>query len=315
MREINFPPRYSYDFTIFIPTYNRAHLLSRTLESIWTQSYKDFEVIIIDDGSEDNTKQVVQQWIEKSYFPIRYFYQINRGKPSAHNRAVRLARGYFFMCLDSDDILAPTALEDLKNAWNDIPADERKKFAGVEGNCHFLQNKKIAGTYFPRDILDCSFLEMRYKFRIKGDKKGFILTEILRKFLFPIFPYENHIRESIVWSRISGNLLFRYINKPIQYIEQFQDGLTGKHNDLKIKNPKSFSLSFLEIINYYSRYYTKRELYKYMVRYITFSLISKKNIFQQYYELKPGIIRLFWIFALPEGLIKTVKSKLTKKVN
>ncbi len=309
---MNREKEYSYTFTIFIPTYNRAHLLPRALESIAVQTYKDFEVIIVDDGSTDDTKEIVQEWIEKEIFPIRYFYQENKGKPSAHNRAVKEAKGYFFVTLDSDDVLAPDALEILKKSWDEIPKERRHYFAGVEGNCHLLHDKdKISGSYFPQKVLDCTFIEMRYKFRVKGDKKGCVLTEILKKYPFPIFSGEKHIRESIIWSRISKSFIFRYINKPIQFIQQFQDGLTRKHKLLKLNNPKGFSLSFLEILNFHYKYLTKKEVYAYSVKYIASSILCGTTLRQQFKEIKRN--KILWIIALPEGILKAIRLYLKKQ--
>ncbi len=303
---------YPYSFTIFIPTYNRAHLLPRALESIASQSYRDFEVIIIDDGSTDNTRKLVEEWIKKNVFSIRYFYQENRGKPSAHNKAVKKAKGHFFVTLDSDDVLAPQSLELLKEAWDNIPKNKKNYFAGVEGNCHLLHDpKRISGSYFPQQILDCTFIEMRYKYRVKGDKKGFILTSILKKYLFPIFPGEKHIRESTIWSRISGPFIFRYINTPIQYIEQFKTGLTGRHKIIKLKNPKGYSLSFLEILNNSSHYLKKSEIYSYNVRYIESSILANKTLLEQLNELNKN--KKWWLIALPQGIIKGIIKKIKRK--
>ena len=128
-------------FTIFIPTYNRAYTLGRALQSISEQSFKDFEVLIIDDGSSDNTHELVEGWKKREIFPIRYHWQRNQGKHVAHNNAVKRARGYFFVLLDSDDMLHPRALERLKYHWDSIPDNKKEQFAGVEGLCIYSDGR------------------------------------------------------------------------------------------------------------------------------------------------------------------------------
>ena len=79
--------------TIFTPTYNRGYTLERLYESLCRQTRKDFEWVVVDDGSTDNTKQMVDRWRRTNRFPIRYIYQENRGKPSAHNLGAENAQG------------------------------------------------------------------------------------------------------------------------------------------------------------------------------------------------------------------------------
>lgn len=105
---------YKYTFTVFTPTYNRWHTLHRVYYSLSSQTFKDFEWLIVDDGSTDDTKNLVQNWQKKSKFTIRYYYQPNLGKTAALNRGVKLALGKLFLILDSDDGCIPKALEKFK---------------------------------------------------------------------------------------------------------------------------------------------------------------------------------------------------------
>src|SRR5262249_2422136 len=98
-------------FTVFTPTYNRAHTLHRVFDSLCAQTLRDFEWLVIDDGSSDSTRELIDNWTKSAHFTIRYIKQDHSGKHIAHNCAVREARGQFFLTLDSDDACTPQALE------------------------------------------------------------------------------------------------------------------------------------------------------------------------------------------------------------
>ncbi len=109
-------------FTVFTPTYNRAHTLHRVFGSLCAQTLRDFEWLVVDDGSTDDTAALIAGWATAADFPIRYFRQDHSGKHIAHNLAVREARGQFFMSLNSDDACVPQALERIAYHWTTIPA-------------------------------------------------------------------------------------------------------------------------------------------------------------------------------------------------
>ena len=202
-----------YTFTVFTPTYNRAHLLPRLFESLRSQSFIDFEWIIIDDGSEDETSETVQAFNSIGSFPILYQYQPHQHKKVAHNLAIKLARGKLFLPVDSDDELLPTALEILSQNWNEIPEDQQALYAGVTG-LRIDESNKIIGTKFPLNKMDSTSLDMFYCYKIKGDKCGFIRTDILLEFPFPE-NIPNHVPEGVVFSKIARFYKTRYINEPL----------------------------------------------------------------------------------------------------
>src|SRR5437764_8622953 len=112
-------------FTVFTPTYNRAHTIKRVFDSLSAQTLREFEWLVVDDGSTDKTSELIAAWAKAVDFPIRYFRQEHSGKHIAYNLAVRAARGQFFLTLDSDDGCVPHALERIAYHWNMIPACDR----------------------------------------------------------------------------------------------------------------------------------------------------------------------------------------------
>ena len=178
--------------TIMTPTYNRAYILPEAYRSLREQSCFDFEWIVVDDGSQDETEQLVRGWAAQcADFPIRYCRQPNGGKHRAVNRGVQLARGAWFLILDSDDSLLPCAVERIA-AWTAEVAG-RDDLAGVAG-LKQTQGKPVGGA--PRaPYVEASNAERR-RFGLLGDKAEAYRTELMRRYPFPELEGENFIRES-----------------------------------------------------------------------------------------------------------------------
>ncbi len=164
--------------TILTPSYNRAHTLPRVFESLQNQTFKNFEWLVIDDGSTDNTKDLVEGFQKEADFKIRYYHQENQHKFLTFFRGIDLAEGQYFSPLDSDDALPPYSMEILVNTWESISDSQNIVFVSTLCEDQF---GNIVGDRFPRDPLICSIFDMRYKYKIKGDKWGMGKTEIYKK--------------------------------------------------------------------------------------------------------------------------------------
>lgn len=164
--------------TILTPSYNRAHTLPRVFESLQNQTFKDFEWLVIDDGSTDNTKEVVAEFQKISDFKIRYYYQENQHKFLTFFRGIDLAEGKYFSPLDSDDALPEDSIEILVNTWERI--SDKQNIVFVSTLCED-QFGNIVGDRFPKEPMICTIFDMRYKFKIKGDKWGMGKTGIYKE--------------------------------------------------------------------------------------------------------------------------------------
>ncbi len=214
-------------FTIFTPTYNRAHTLHRCFDSLSAQTLRDFEWIVVDDGSTDGTAQMVEGWIKAAKFPMRYLRQDHGGKHIAHNLALDAARGKFFTCLDSDDGLVPDALEKLARVWDTIPEDARPGFCGVDALC-CDQHGHIVGDKYPVDPLDADLRERKYVYGPRGEKWGVVLTEIARRYPFPNVARGQYLPEGIVWLDMAKTYKNRAVNEIVRvyYIDESEPGVT-----------------------------------------------------------------------------------------
>lgn len=231
-----------YKFTVCTPTYNRAHTLNRVYESLLKQTFTDFEWIIIDDGSIDDTKKIVNRWIEDENINIRYIYQKNSGKHRALNKAIDLAQGELFLTFDSDDMCVENALELFLTSWDKI--ENKKDFVGVTALYKDAKGKTL-GMRFPQDIFDSNTIECRYKYNIVGDKWGFQRVDILRQNKFPEYEGENFLAEGVVWNQIAQKYKTRYVNQYLGVVDYQEDGLSANSIKLRINNPNG-------ALNYYN---------------------------------------------------------------
>lgn len=231
--------------TVCTPTYNRAYTLSKLYESLRNQTNNDFEWLIIDDGSTDETEDLVRGWISKEQsIKIRYVKKANGGKHTAVNCGVKHAAGRFFFIVDSDDYLKENAIDEIESDFKKLP---NEKYAGLGYNRVF-EDSKLVGKTFQGDFVDATFLQ-RPKYGIFGDKAEVFFTEVLRKYPFPEFEDERFLTEAIVWNRIANDgYLIRWINQGIYVCEYRDDGLSM--NASGMKNFKGYTQFIKELIHY-----------------------------------------------------------------
>lgn len=233
--------------TILTPTYNRASLLPRLFDSLLRQTNKDFEWIVVDDGSTDDTREVVANLKEKcgGAFPMGYVYKANGGKHMAINIGAERARGELLFIADSDDLLTDDALETVANSWHDISDD--KSFAGIAGLDITMDTREVIGSGLPQEHIDCNAIDIRYRHHVTGDMKEVFRTEVLREFPFPEFAGERFCPEQLVWFRIAHRYKLRYVNKPIYIAEYQPDGITAGITRARMKSPSASMLTYAEL--------------------------------------------------------------------
>jgi glycosyltransferase involved in cell wall biosynthesis len=202
-------------FTICTPTYNRAHTLERTFRSLQYQTFKNFEWLVIDDGSADSTEYLMRRLsvINGLAFPINYYQVQHRGKHIALNIGADLARGFMFGVLDSDDELTPRALERINTAWDCTQNKER--YSGVGGLCGLGPRLPYAAT--PADMI--------FKYNIRCERWGVTKTDIIRQYPFPEVggQYVPEGLQDLQTSKYER----RYINEPLRKYHPSNDGLNG----------------------------------------------------------------------------------------
>lgn len=229
-------------FTVFTPTYNRAHTLPRVYDSLCRQTFQDFEWVVVDDGSTDQTAALLDEITARHHgFPIRVLTTPNGGKHRAINTGVGAARGELFFIVDSDDHLPDDSLAVVDAVERSIPAHRRARFAGVCGLKGYPDGRPI-GTTFPGDALDITTLE-RGDHGISGDKAEVVYTDVMRAYPFPEFPGERFLPEAVVWDRIAhdGRRL-RFFNEVVYVAEYLEDGPTRHYRSMLHDSPRGHAL-------------------------------------------------------------------------
>ena len=198
-------------FTVFTPTFNRADTISRTYESLVAQTTKDFQWLVVDDGSEDGTESLIRSWIKNAPFPIIYTWQPNRGKHAATNRGVAMAEGTLFVSIDSDDELTPDALALIRNEWERLSPQELRSLSGLAALC-VGNDGRLVGDKFPASPMDCSLFEMRYVHKSHGERLRAYRVDVLKNFPYPEPDGAIYIPESYTWMDIDKTYSVRHIN-------------------------------------------------------------------------------------------------------
>ncbi len=225
--------------TVFTPTYNRAYILETLYRSIQRQNYHDFEWLIIDDGSTDQTEELVDRWRqEENSFLIRYYKKENEGKCSAINMALDMARGEMFFVVDSDDYLTDNALEKIAGWVCGLPKGE--KYCGVAGNLG-ISEKETPNTYLKEPYRDGTLLD-RYDWA-DGERAFAFYTEVHRKYKYPLFENEKFMTEAVTYNRMAHDgYRVRFFNDIVCVYEYRDDGLTQAGSKIFLQNPQGYGL-------------------------------------------------------------------------
>lgn len=240
----------SAKLSIITPAYNRAYILNELYESLKKQTSKEFEWIVIDDGSTDNTWELLMEYKEAATsFPIIIQRQGNRGKHIAVNLAVTLAKGEFVFIVDSDDCLTEDAVETVCSWMEQVKG--REDIAAVAGLRGDKRMKERLGQYPDqednREWIEAKNTERR-KYKLLGDKAEVYRTELLRSHPFPQFEGEKFLSEECVWNQLATEgYLIRWYNKIIYWCEYLEDGLT-KSTDKELENFEGFTYTIRQRI-------------------------------------------------------------------
>ena len=282
--------------TIFTPTYNRAYTLPRLYESLCRQTSKNFEWVVVDDGSADNTRKLISEWLEKSPFKINYIYQENQGKSAAHNVGVENAEGDLFTCVDSDDFLVDDAVESIEKFWK-----EKSDIIGIIcGRGYDEKNSITKWQKVPEKIN----LKKAYSEKLlSGDTMLIYKTKIIKKYRFPKFKGEKFVPESFLYDQLDNEGKLFVLNKILYICEYLPDGYTASIRKLNALNPNGYRAYILQRISLEmkSKGNFKNKIFD-IIRLISINAILKNSTFKDMRGF--GVWRIFAVLLYPLGIFR-----------
>ena len=223
--------------TVFTPTYNRAFCLGNCYNSLLKQTNTDFKWLIIDDGSQDDTKALVESWILENKIEIKYCYKENGGMHSAHNAAYELIETELNVCIDSDDFMPDDAIDNILNIWN--TRDRSKNLAGIIGLDAFKDGAII--EKIPDKFKYATLSELEVENNIKGDKKVVLRTDVVKQFPpYPITKEERLVPLGTLYLMIDQKYEYICSNSVFCIIEYLEDGSSKNILKQYKKSPNGF---------------------------------------------------------------------------
>lgn len=224
--------------TVFTPAYNRAHTIGRTYESLCRQTCKDFEWLVVDDGSKDNTRELVEKWMQEGKISIRYVYQANQGMHGAHNTAYEHITTELNTCIDSDDYMPDDAVEKIVRLWK---ARKEDKYAGIIG-LDATFDGDIIGTRFPSDLRETTLRSYYEELGGKGDKKLVYRTDIIKAYpKYPLMEGEKYFALAYLYNLIDEDYKLIVANDVYVNVEYQNDGSSRGMWRQYWRNPKGFA--------------------------------------------------------------------------
>ncbi len=286
--------------TIFTPTYNRKKELEKLYKSLINQNFKDFEWLIIDDGSNDNTEELVEKLKKEKKIEINYYKQENQGKSAAHNKGVQLAKGEFFVGIDSDDEFIDGALEKIYHYFQMIKNND--EIAGISFLNYKQGTTEVIGTKFPENEMVDTYFNLYCKYNITGDKEMVFKTNVLKEYLFPIYKNEKFVPEALLFNRICKKYKLLWINEAVIYKKYLDGGYSANYFDLAKKNPRAN-------MDYYRELYELEKNNYNVAAYDMYAIYAKYGIIRTIKE-HPAKIRCLIMFG--PAYIKYLQKELKK---
>lgn len=290
--------------TVFTPTFNRAYLLPRLYESLCRQSSQDFIWLVIDDGSTDNTKELIETWKLEDKIQIQYHYKENGGMHTGHNAAYRLIKTELNVCIDSDDYMPDDAIEKIMKEWDNIA--DKSNIAGIIG-LDADKNGEIIGTKIPENLTKGSLMDLYNKYKVKGDKKLVLRTDIVREYPeYPEYEGEKLVPLGILYMMMGKDYDFVYKNEVYCIVEYQEEGSSQTIFKQYKQSPKGFAYARKIHIKYADNIKNKVKGYLHLIS----SALFAKDIKIAFSGVNPLVSGILF----PAGIVLNIyiRSKIRK---
>lgn len=289
--------------TVFTPTFNRAYLLPRLYESLCAQTSQDFLWMLIDDGSTDNTQELVEAWTKENKIEIQYFFKQNGGMHTGHNLAYQNIQTELNVCIDSDDCMPVDAIELILRKWEGVA--NKEKLAGIIGLDAF-KNGELVGTKIPEHLTQGNLYDLYKIHQVKGDKKIVLRTEVVKEYpAYPEFEGEKLVPLGLLYLMIGKNYDWLYANEVYCIVEYQEDGSSNSILKQYKQSPKGFAYGRKIKIKHATSFMDKFKEYIHLIS----SALFAKDIQLAFQGVNP----LLTILALPFGLLLNLYIQLKIK--
>ena len=285
-----------YLITIFTPAYNRAHTLVRTYESLCRQTCKNFEWLIVDDGSSDNTKELVGTWLNENRLTLRYIYKENGGLYTGYNTAYANIDTELCVCVDSDDYMPDDAVEKIVKRWTN--RDKCVEYCGIVGLDFNVANNKPIGGYFPENITSGYYSDVKQR----GDTKEVMRTDLM-KTVSPMvgFPPEKDFNPFYMIAQIVDKYPILVENSNLCWVE-YQVGADSMSQGKAIyrqfrRSPRSFA-KFRIMQMQQKRGNSERRKFKMCIHYVSACIFAKDRNW-----LNNSPLKLYTVLAVPFAIV------------
>jgi glycosyltransferase involved in cell wall biosynthesis len=290
--------------TIFTPAYNRENTLERLYKSLLSQSCKNFEWLIVDDGSNDNTKSLIKGFIDEKKIDIKYYKQQNGGKHRAINKGLEYAKGEFFFIVDSDDFLPNNSIETISNYISKIEGS----VIGVAGRKTIINGDNV-GSKFPQKEFISDHIKKTYIDNIKGDLAEVFKTDILKQYKFPDFKGEKFCAEGLLWNRLAKKYQTLFFDESVYICEYLEGGLSFNSIRNRRKSP-NYAMTIYKELALDLRLPLKMKIRTY-INYWRFSFFNGKGFKINWKNVDES---LFALCVYPLGFAMKLKDDLNDNV-
>lgn len=230
-----------YALTIFTPTYNRAHTLERTYRSLCAQSARDFEWLVVDDGSTDGTRRLVEGFMAEGIIPVRYIYKENGGLHTGYNTAYANIDSPLCCCVDSDDYMPEDAVAIILDQWKRRGSEAYAGLIGLDFDAH---TGKPLGGYFPEGLKECWFLDLYIRGIHRADTKPVMRTELMQEVAPQVgFEGEKSFNPVYMMLQVCDRLPLLVVNENLCWVDYQTgaDSMSGAIWQQYVSSPRSFA--------------------------------------------------------------------------
>lgn len=288
--------------TVFTPTYNRRNCLDKCYRSLCEQSSKNFEWLIVDDGSTDDTRELIEIWQkENNGFQIRYLYKENGGLFSAYNTAVENTVTELMVCIDSDDWMPTDAVANIERIWAEI---SEQGYVGIMG-IDKTPGGEVVGGRFPDGIHEMYLYEKLVRYAIPGDKKMIYRTDLLKK-VSPVeqFPGEKFFNPSYLMYLLDDFGKLYVTNECFCIVDYQPDGMSSNMFRQYLNSPRGYAKTRLLYMSFPGSSLSFK--YKQCIHYVSSCILAGR--FSQ--DIGKTPFPLLTVLALPPGILLTLIVKV-----